>query len=206
MGSLYRIIGWVVPLLCVAGAGVVIYNRQNELLATDSKQKAAEQQFQLVVTEKAQVMAEPQDLRFAAAPAQPLEEARFIDELRKRATLNRVTIVSWTSSSATFGAREQSALTSSQFSEEEAKAISGVTRITCDLKLKGDYLALRAFIHGISGEDRLLTLNKVTWTRSQEGSDLSLSLSRYTIAEAPSIPALQTDKASSNTTGKTGNP
>lgn len=200
-GTFYRLLGWLGPIACIAAAGFTIVNRQQMMQEADRQQRRAEAEYETANAERAKVLTQAEDRRYAAETYSPLEERDFIDYLRRQAAITGTTIVGWTSSSATFGPREQSSLSNVPFTDEEAKAIAGITRVTCVMKLAGEYQAIRSFIHTVMDSDRLITLNHVLWGRDKAGSQLSVSISRYTVA-----PKTGAGADTADTTQKAGTP
>ena len=58
--------------------------------------------------------------------------------------------------------------------------------MSCELLLDGTYPALRAFLADVWRSERLLTVSSVSWNRTEAGSELSMTLGRYVIADPSS--------------------
>jgi hypothetical protein len=178
----FRIGAWLLSCLCLATSMGFIAARHSAFSEAAKKDSSADEELQRAREEQDAVRKQPPEQRFAEAPRVPDEETKFITDLRKRAQAAGAMIVRWNSHATTYETPKEGGPPAE--SGPDRKLLVGITRIDCDLGLDGPYRALRTFIAGLSESDRLFTMKHVDWNRTETGSELSMTVSRY-IAPAP---------------------
>ena len=171
----FRLVGWLASGVCLAASAGLMLSRHAGLIAAGREESRAGTDLQTAREAAAAVTRKPSDGRFTCAPRAQNEETAFLLDLRKRAHLCGVSITRWSSHPKDYHKEDSVAAT------EATKALEGVTKVQCDLALTGPYPALRAFLAEVWGSDRLLTISHVDWTRTDQSSELSLSLGRYLV-------------------------
>ncbi|HWD38203.1 MAG TPA: hypothetical protein VG944_05090 [Fimbriimonas sp.] len=173
--SLYRLFGWLIPIAVLLGAGVVIYQQSQALQQAELRHSNATADLQHATEQKAMVLALPQAVRYAATGAGPSEETAFLDDLRLKAHETGTTISSWTSKTSNYTTNTSPVV----LSPKEMAVLKDMTRITCDLTVKGPYPALRHFVSRLTDTDRLFNVANINWKRTDAGTELNMSLVRY---------------------------
>jgi hypothetical protein len=172
--DVYRILGWLVPSLCILGSARVIYNCNQEFRAATADQLRVHTDLQLAQATKAGVDRQPAGSQFAAATMNPMEETLFLNDLRNRARTTGAIIAKWTSKATIYTDTPTLA-----YDATTARLLNGITKVDCDLTLTGDYHSVRTLIQGLLGSHRLFTIDNAAWTRADSGTQLTLSLGRY---------------------------
>ncbi|RYG20704.1 hypothetical protein EON82_19930 [bacterium] len=178
----FRIGAWVLSSLCLATSMGFIASRHSAFSDAAKRDATADLELQRAREEQDAVRKQPPEKRFAAAPRKPDEETKFITDLRQRAHAVGVTIVRWNSHTTTYEMPKEGGPPAD--SAPGRKLLVGYKRVDCDLALEGPYRSLRTFIAGLWEADRLYTMKHVDWNRTEKGSELSMTVSRY-IAPAP---------------------
>lgn len=195
--DILRIFGWVVPGICLAGAAGVLFNRHQTLSAELKALDNANQAVQLAGAERAAIEVQPSSRRYAAAEQNKMEETLFLTDIRQRAAASGVTIVSWTSQASPADPKRASARPGEVIPVEPAKPgdeLSDITQVVSNLALSGSYRALRTFLGGLASSDRLFTVGNVNWTRTDKGTQLTVTLTRYVQPPNPNSVATEDGK------------
>jgi len=169
----FRIAGWLLSGLCLAVAAGLILNRNAALGAAGRAEARAASDLESARADEKAATARPKDDHFTCAPRTTNEETAFLLELRRRAHLCGVSITRWNSHATEYHRKD------GEPADAAKDAVEGVTKINCELVLAGSYPALRAFLTDLGGADRLFTVSHVDWSRTDAGSELSMSLGRY---------------------------
>lgn len=173
----FRLAGWLVSGLCLAASAGLIVNRHAAFVATAAAETRASADLQRAREEAEAIAGLPKERRFACAPHAQDEETAFLLDLRRRAHACGVSISRWSSHTTTYEKKE------GEKAEPTDAVLKGVTKVSCSLGLLGPYPALRAFLADLWNADRLLTVSHVDWTRTEKGSELSMSIGRYLAPE-----------------------
>ena len=164
--------GWLLPGLCLAASAGVLVNRHAALTEASRDESRAADELERARGDVLAASRQPKARFIVEAPRDPNEETHFLTDLRNDARACGVVIARWNSRSTDYRKPEGGG------TSEEA-LLEGVTKASCDLTLTGSYPALRSFLAALSKSDRLLTIARVDWVRTEGGSDLSMSLNRY---------------------------
>ncbi len=180
-----RAIRWIMPSAGVIISTIVLCNSQLKLDEAKAKKDGAEKALAAAEQAREQALNMGNRSRFAAEAVTPNEEAKFLDGLKRHVNASGASIIKWTSKTDTY----MPAL------ENESKpgadpVLVGLTRVTSQLSLSGEYETLRAFLHAISKSHRLYTFQDIRWNRERGACLLSLSLSRYVAPPAEDSSAL----------------
>jgi hypothetical protein len=175
-----RLIGWVVPCLCIAGAGAVVFTQHRKLQEAETQLRLAQAKVEEATKAREALERNSAEVRFAAATQSPYEEAAFLNEIRQRAIRCGVVISRWDSRNRAFGdSAEEQASTDPKELERQEK-LKGITRISSDLTLIGPYSGIRKFLGETTAQERLYTLSNARWRRRDEGgTELLVTVSRY---------------------------
>lgn len=168
----YRLFGWLSSGLCLAIAATLIVSRHGAMMAASAEENRAGAELAQARDAESAATRKPKDRSFTCAPRSTSEETEFLTDLRRRAHTCGVSISRWSSHATDYTNKDGSA-------DPDKKALEGVTKVSCDLALTGSYASLRAFLADVWSSDRLLNVSHVDWSRTDAGSELSLSLGRY---------------------------
>ncbi len=180
--DLYRVFGWLIPGLCMAGSIAVAVHQNGELKEAQNIRELALNEVQTVRLQKLAVEAQIGESRFAAAETSDLEQTLFLSDLRARVAKHGAVITNWTSQAAEYGKAEANSPTQNQTDPKEAALLKGVVKVSSTLTLSGPYSAIRGFLRDISSSDRLFTLSRIAWSRTKDGTILIVTISRYVAA------------------------
>jgi hypothetical protein len=172
-----KILGWVLPIGCVLIAGAVLFFQHKRLDEAQVQLRSAEDAAIKAAMERDSALRDGQDLRFAAAEKTPIEESQFLNDLRVRAAASGVKLLRWNSRAIEFGGESNSSTTTEE--KEKQDKLKGIIKIASDLTLAGPYANARRFVGGLTSSERLYTLGNVRWARTEKGTELLLTISRY---------------------------
>lgn len=173
-----RLIGWLMPLICILGSAFYIFTLSNDLRSAQGLQSKAEKAVLNALAAKEEASKRPKQPKFAAVKRGDNEESDFLTSLKDVAERNGAVIASWNSSSSSY---------SSNKNDPSNDLTADIIRIDSSLALRGTYQGLRGFIESITSSERLYTLSNIAWTLNQDTNELNLNctLSRY--VEAPTL-------------------
>jgi len=193
-----RIMGWVIPLLCMAIAGWTLLRDNQELGAASDATKQAHRINEEKAKEKSLYDHQEPMHRYAAVDDVPLEETAFLNDMRTRMAADHVTFERWMSQSIEYG-KDKLAV---KMDDKTAALLKGIRRIGSTLTLTGSYGDIRKFLGELESSDRLFTLTNLTWNAAKEGTILTMTVSRYVAPPAP----VQGSKTKTPTLGVTSTP
>lgn len=179
----FRIVGWTVSSLCLAGAAGLIANRHAAFVEASRRDVSSALDLQKAREAALAVVHQPHETRFACAIQKSSEETEFITDLRRRAHACGISIARWNSHSEPYKKAEKTGPPAE--GDATSKLLDGVTKVSCDVALDGSYPALRTFLRGLWEADRLFTVSHVDWSRAEKGSQLSMTLGRYVVPAPP---------------------
>ena len=182
-------IRWVMPSAAVLLTTGFICNAQLQLDAAKEKKDRAEKALAAAEEARDQILNMGNRNRFAAQPVTPTEEAKFLDGLKRHVNASGASIIKWTSTSTTYMPPEPDD-GNPQTAKGADPVLVGLSKVTSQLTLAGDYASLRSFLHNIAASPRLYTFSDVRWTRDRHGCLLALNLSRYIAPAASNDSAL----------------
>jgi hypothetical protein len=111
-----------------------------------------------------------------------MEETLFLTDIRQRAAASGVSIVSWTSNASPADPKRSNARPGENLPIAPATPgdeLSDITQVVSNLSLSGTYRSLRTFLGGLASSDRLFTVGNVNWSRTDKGTQLTVTLTRY---------------------------
>ncbi len=176
--DLYRVFGWLIPGLCMAGSVALAIRQNSALHEAQLDLDASLVDVQAAKIQKLAVDSHGGERRYAAAASSDLEQTLFLSDLRTRVATHGAVITSWTTRTAAYGNVGNASVAKAQ-DPQETELLKGIVRVSSTLTLAGSYSAIRRFLGDLSASDRLFTLSHVSWTRSKEGTTLIVTVSRY---------------------------
>ncbi len=123
----------------------------------------------------------------AAVPDTPQEQVGFVSALRTTASQTHVRLTQWGVAPPPIAPPEGTP-------PEAKELLAKVTPISNQVGVSGTYDEIRAFLYALTGQERLVTLSGIKWTRATDppATTLSFQLTRYVGAlDAPTPPAAQ---------------
>jgi len=187
--QIFRILGWLIPALCIGLAGGLIYLQNQSFLRVSSQRNASRLEVQKAQEKKRLTDNLPSEHNYAAVEESRTEESSFLDYLKAQAATCGVAVVDWSSQSEEYG---KSRSPSAEDQKRDA-LLKGLKRISSTVTVSGPFPGLRAMVMQLEASDRLYTLSSPKWARTPKGTNLTVVVSRYVIPET-----------SSNGSGKTG--
>jgi hypothetical protein len=197
--NVLRALRWIMPSLGVVIATVILCSAQLHLDAAKAKKQRAEAALAAAEEAREQIISMGDRNRFATEPVSPTEEAKFLDGLKRHVAASGAAIIKWTSSMETYLPPAEGDASASTASTTDP-VLAGLTRVTSELTLAGQYSQLRSFLHGISKSPRLYTLSEIRWNRERNECQLSLNLSRYLAPQAEEQSAMTVASAHTGST------
>jgi hypothetical protein len=197
-----RILGWAIPILCMAAAGWIFYKENQEFHEADLAKNQAQRENEVAAREYQQLNEQPPGRRYASVDDVPEEEIAFLTFLRTRCAANKVNFKNWFSITTEYGKDKSS----TPKDEKTAALLKGIRKISASLVLVGPYDNLRKLIGEVETSDRLYTLSNLNWLTVKEGTQLSLTVSRYVSPGKPSLkkPAPKPDAKAANAPAASG--
>lgn len=184
-----RILGWIIPILCMAIAGWILYGQSLAYTDASLKNNQANRDIQQAQKEKELYKSLKPSSRYAAGDDVPSEEPAFLNFLRARCEADHVLIDRYQTTTVVYGRDKQA----TPADAGTAALLKGIRKISSTFTFIGVYADIRKLLGELETSDRLYTLTNITWVLARDGSSTSLSvtLSRYVAPpEAQPKPAL----------------
>ncbi len=180
---LYRILGWLLPILCMAASIYFILGQSAAFQAASKARDEANRK----VTEAAHEQKESHTLqpriKYATVEQSDDEESNFVTFLRNQTAADGVTLSNWSSISGDYG-KDRGMLKD----DRVAGSLRGIRRITGTAILSGGYPQIRAFIGDLEKSNRLYTISNINWTTLPTTTILRLAIARYIMLPSPDKP------------------
>jgi hypothetical protein len=191
--DLSRLVGWAIPLICIAFAAIVLIKQRAAVTAASDHLTTAQRNEAAAMDAKDKAEKESGKMHFAAAPASDREESDFLNGLRMRAATAGIKITNWQSRGLDMPKTPDS---SSSDEKKPDTATQGILKYSGNLTLNGPYQGIRSFIAALGQSNRLFTLTDMHWARKDRAAaggtvELVTSISRYvdsTVAKPASVP------------------
>jgi len=171
----FRVLGWLIPVLCSGASGWFVYQRNLELGTVSATRNQARIDVQKATEQKKQIEGLPVERRYATVNDSPSEEYTFITYLKTSAVMCGVTLTNLTSQSADPkndpAAKENAA----------DPLMKGIDRRDTIITMNGSYGNLRNMISTLETSDRLFALSNLTWTRTESATSVTVDVTRYVI-------------------------
>jgi len=166
-------LGWVLPITCVALASGAIFMQYRRHQETQTKLEQTLQQVTTTQVRKAELEANLGKNQFASIRAGELEESAFLGEMRRRATESNVIITRW-------GSRGGGPVSPPPEDGSAPPPGPVLARRQGELALAGSYDNLRRFLADLQRAQRLYTIGDVRWARRPEGgNEVIFLITRY---------------------------
>ena len=175
--QLHRLLAAVVPILCLAVGGWVVWSQKTRLESLTAEYQRVEKNLKFQKDMIAAIGNEPLAQKEPTVASSDAEQAEFLDGLRTIAKESGVTLTKWTNVAAPAQDPEK----------KDAGLPQGVSPILSTLEVNGPYPNVRQFLYTIARAPRLLNFSGIRWARSTSGdnTDLSVTITRYVSATAP---------------------
>jgi hypothetical protein len=180
-----RVVGWAVPLVCMAVVGGAIYVQHGNLQRAQDELGRAQEEARQALAANEEAARHGGEVRFAAQPTDRNEEAEFLEVLRKRAAETGVKIKAWTAQLTPPPPTGQS---EAESADPKAQKLKGLVSLRSELTVEGAYGNVRTFIAGLEQTKRLYTFNEIRWTKTRIGTELKATITRYVETGAPAAP------------------
>jgi len=176
-----RMLGWAIPILCMAAAGWILFKENQAFVAADYARNQAHRDNEEKAKELEVYKNLPPEVRYAAVDDVPEEETTFLTFLRTRTTADNVTFKNWFSQTIEYGKDKQAA----PKDPKVAELLKGLRKITGALTFTGAYQDIRKLVGELEESNRLYTQNNITWTATKDGTQLAMTISRYVAPAKP---------------------
>src|SRR5579862_7600770 len=175
-----RIIGWAIPLACIAVSIVTITRARARLVTATRELGEAQVAVGTATVARDKAEKESGTMRIAAVPADKDEESLFLDGVRGYAAKNHLAIAKWASQLPEPLAPKQA--DGSQSSGDDSgidPTIKSLVRIRGEVTLDGSYQGVRTFLRKLAKSSRLYTISNIHWVRKDTGVEVTASVARY---------------------------
>ena len=176
-----RILGWVIPILCMTVGGWFVYKEQQAFLVASDATRQSHRDAEKVAAEKKMYDELPPSRRYASVEDKPQEETEFLNYIRTRSQADGVIFDKWLSQTIEYGKDKLS----QPKDDKTAALIKGIRKKSGSCSLTGTYSNIRNLIGELESNDRLFTMSGLTWTTAKTGTVLSMTLSRYVSPPKP---------------------
>ena len=173
----YRLLAVIVPILCLAVGGWVVWNQVKRLNAANVEKAVVEKNLAFQKKMVADIGSQPLAAKEPTAPMSEAEQAQFLESLRTIAKQSGVTLTRWSNVPAP-----------PQDPNKPGALPKDVSAMISTLEVNGGYGNVREFLYSIARAPRLLNFSGIRWGRSGNGTVLSVTVTRYVstgIAPAP---------------------
>lgn len=172
------LVGWVLPVTCVALAAGAIFMQWRRHQDTQTKLEETRQQVATAQVKKAGLEANLGKNQFASIRAGELEEAAFLGEMRRRTADAKVVILRWNN-------RGGGPITPPATEGEAPPPGPVLARRQGEFALSGSYDNLRRLLVDLQRSQRLYTIADVRWSRKADAmNEVVFSITRY-VEEGP---------------------
>ena len=184
-----RILGWIIPIVCMAISGWVLFGQNQAAGEARAKRDNAGRDLFEVQKERDLYAHLKPSARHAAEDDEPLDQDVFLNYLRGRCAQNNIRFDHYQTQNTTFGEKGNTP-------SDPAKAalLKGIRKIGSTMTFIGDYQSLRKLVGEFEASDRLYTLSNIVWTSLKDGTSLTMTISRY-VAPADSKAKPAADKS-----------
>jgi hypothetical protein len=175
-----RLIGWAIPLVCMAIAFYIVMGQYAGLRKANDHLVSAQRHESEATDTKEKAERASGKLHVAAAPASDREESEFLKGLHMRADTAGIRIAKWTSRGLDMPPKP----TDGSADKTENPATQGILKYSGTLSLVGSYQGIRAFLAALGQSSRLFTFSEMHWARKEgdrAGGTLQVdtTISRY---------------------------
>lgn len=180
----YRLMAVIVPILCLAVGGWVVWNQMKRLGAISVERTEVDKNLEFQKKMIADIGSQPLAEKEPTVPASDAEQAAFLEGLRSIAKSSGVTLTRWTNVPAP----------PADPSKPETGLPKDVSAILSTLEVNGDYSNVREFLYAIARAPRLLNFSGIRWGRATNNTStvLSVTVTRYVSTGVAPAPAPST--------------
>lgn len=174
-----RVLGWMIPSVCMAAAVLVTYRQSQALNEAERERDAA-----LVEVVAANKLLESlqgmgPEKRYAAVTGDESEQTQFLGDLKARAAMHGVVIKSWSTQVDALGKPAAQVTTGTVSEGDKNELLTGLIRIRSNLTVTGQFGNIQLFLKDLNQSDRLFTLGNINWSRLMDETSLAVTISRY---------------------------
>jgi len=170
-----RMLGWIIPIVCMTVAAWVLYGQNEAFSEASFKRNQANREVEEAQKEKDLYKLLPMEHRYASVPDVALEETAFLNYLRTRCAANGVRFDKYQTQTITYGKDKQA----TPPDPKNATLLKGIRKISSTITFVGEYGSVRKLLGELESSDRLYTLTNVAWALAEHGTTLTMTISRY---------------------------
>lgn len=180
----YRLMAVVVPILCLAVGGWVVWGQMKRLGEVSAERAQVEKNLEFQKKMIADIGSQPLAEKEPTVPASDAEQAAFLEGLRTIAKNAGVTLTRWNNVPAP----------AADPNKPDTGLPKDVSAILSTLEVNGDYSKVREFLYAIARAPRLLNFSGIRWARANDNvtTVLSVTVTRYVSTGVPPAPAPST--------------
>jgi len=175
----FRILGWAIPLFCIALAGFLIWSGYSRLGSANLSLSAAQMSVQSASLARDEAEKKSGQARFAAVPLTQTEEPKFLNGLRDHAATRSIKINRWLGHPASAPGEISPVAMGTQDPATLDPAIKSIIRVSGDLTIQGTYENIRNFLGDLSSSNRLYLLSDLKWARKDDLVELTVTVTRF---------------------------
>jgi hypothetical protein len=188
----YRLLAVIVPILCLAVGGWVVWNQMKRLGEISAQRAEVEKNLEFQKKMIADIGSQPLAEKEPTVPASDAEQAAFLEGLRTIAKNADVTLTRWSNVPAPTGDQ----------SKQGVQLPKDVAAILSTLEVNGQYSNVREFLYSIARAPRLLNFSGIRWSRASDNAStvLTVTVTRYvSTGVAPAAPPFKSTSVSNGT-------
>jgi len=177
----YRMFAVIVPILCLAVGGWVVWNQKTRLDSVVAERAQVEKNLEFKKKMILDIGSQPLAEKEPTVPASDAEQAAFLEGLRSIAKNSGVTLTRWSNVPAP----------AADPNKPETGLPQNVSAILSTLEVNGPYSNVRSFLYSIARAPRLLNFSGIRWARAGDSGNtlLSVTVTRYVSTGAAPAPA-----------------
>jgi hypothetical protein len=179
-----RILGWLLPVLCIIGATVALIIQFGRVIGAQLNFAKADDDVKKAIALNSKSKDITQYQRRIGPMDGPTEETRFVSDLNSIAKIHNVTLLKLSSRAQAFGAGVLDSR-GYRYTLEDDKTLTGVKKIYAELSVGGSYANIRAFLRDFENSQRMYTISNVKWSRTDSATELGVVLARYVLMNVP---------------------
>lgn len=182
----YQMVLYMAPIVALLAGGIVWMNQQHRLTLLKNERETTQKEINTVQAQLKQAGSQLASKRYPTDEANPQEQSKFLDLLRRCALESSVEITNWKNTVAGGDAAPTpngAGLPSStpKPSGEARKLPEGISMVTSNVEVRGQFTKVRDFLYRLQLNPRLLSVHRARWTRDAKypNTVAEFTLSRY---------------------------
>jgi Tfp pilus assembly protein PilO len=161
-----RLLGWIVPILCMMISGAAIYRQHNRIQLGNTESAVLVTQIEAKQMELANLGLEPEPTVAIAEDQSDDEANQFVEVLKGLAGNSGIQL-------------EKMMYVRSDLGQRANKKEQEYTPVSMQIVVTGDYLRVRDFVASLRTGPRLVVIGNSSWSKSGGITKLTLTVTRF---------------------------